>query len=144
MRNPAKFLLFSLLLILLSIDTARAELSQSEARKLIANIAGVSIFKSEIRVLQLTQESASSASVLAQIELAFRATLTKDGVWQLSEIRLGPEHWEDIAVIARAGNFQLPASDCNTKAQKSTELKNAGARCLIAGLFGISLPSDSV
>ena len=128
---------------MLSVDTARADLSHSQARKLISNISGISFPRSEIHVVNVTQDNGSSANVTAQIELAFRATQTKGGVWRLSEVRFGPERWEDLSVIARAGNFQLSEPDCKT-GTKSTDLKNSEARCLVAGLFGITLPSDDV
>ena len=143
MRSRRTVLLLSFVLIVLSVDTAQAELSQSQARKLISNIPGVSLPKSGIHIVGVTQDNESSANVAAQLELAFRATQNNDGLWRLSEVRLGPERWEDLAVIAKAGNFQLSEPDCKS-GTKATGLKNAEARCLIAGLFGITLPSDDV
>jgi hypothetical protein len=128
---------------MLSVDTAQADLSHSQARKLISNISGVSFPKSEIHVVDVSQDDGSSASVRAQLELAFRATQNKEGVWRLSEVRLGPERWEELAVIARAANFQLSEPNCKTST-KANDLSNSEARCLVAGLFGITLPSDEV
>jgi Bacterial type II secretion system protein G. len=134
--------LLSLVLIGLCVGTAQADLSRGQARKLISNISGISFPKSEIHVIDVTQDD-SSASVRAQIELAFRATQNKDGVWRLNEVRLGPDHWEDLGVMARAGNFQLSEPDCKNSS-KGNDLKNAEARCLVAALFGVTLPSDDI
>jgi hypothetical protein len=143
MRSRPTVLLLSVLLILLSIDTARADLSRNQARKLISDISGVSLPTGDIHVVNVTQGEGTSANVTAQIELAFGATQTKDGVWRLSEVRLGHDKWEALALIARAGNFQLSEPDCKAGA-KASDLKNSEARCLIASLFGVTLPSDEV
>jgi hypothetical protein len=127
----------------MSIATAKADLSQNQARKLISNISGVSLPRGDIHVVNVTQGEGTSANVTAQIELAFRATQTKGGVWRLSEVRVGPNNWEELAVIARAGNFQLSEPDCKA-GLKTGDLKNSEARCLVASLFGIALPSDEV
>ncbi|HSE20373.1 MAG TPA: type II secretion system protein GspG [Pyrinomonadaceae bacterium] len=143
MRSRPTLPLVSLVLILLSIGTARADLSQNQARKLISNISGVSLPRGDIHVISVTQGEGTSANVTAQIELAFRATQTGDGVWRLSEVRVGPNNWEELALIARAGNFQLSEPDCKA-GLKAGDLKNSEARCLVASLFGITLPSDDV
>jgi len=143
MRSRPTVLLLSVLLILLSIDTARADLSRNQARKLISDISGVSLPKGDIHVVNVTQGEGTSANVTAEIELAFRATQTKGGVWRLSEVRFGPDKWEELALIAQAGNFQLSEPDCKAGA-KASDLKNSEARCLIANLFGVTLPSDEV
>ena len=52
-------------------------------------------------------------------------------------------------VIARAAKVELPAGECDTPSQFArtrsiTELTNKRARCLIAQLLGVALPSDDV
>jgi len=143
MRSRPTVSLLSFVLILLSTATARADLSRNQARKLIADISGVYLSKGDIHVVNVTQGEGASTNVTAQIELAFRATQTKNGIWRLSEVRIGSEKWEELALIARAGNFQLSEPDCKSGA-KASGLKNSEARCLIANLFGVNLPSDEV
>ncbi len=72
-----------------------------------------------------------------------------EGHWQLSEIRTGQDRWERLEVIARAAKVELPAGECDAPSQfarsKSTsELTTKRARCLVASLFGVALPSDDV
>ena len=84
----------------------------------------------------------------AEIQTIFRLTLN-DGRWQLSEIRTGPDRWERLDVIARAAKVELPSGECDAPSQfvrsrSSSELTTKRARCLVASLFGVQLPSDDV
>jgi hypothetical protein len=126
---------------------ARADLSKNQARKLIQTMAGWSLPGSAVRV-ESVNSSAESADVSAEIQSIFRLTLI-DGSWQLSEIRTGPDRWERLDVIARAAKVELPASDCDAPSQfvrsrSSAELTNKRARCLVASMLGVQLPSDDV
>jgi hypothetical protein len=144
MRSKAPSLFCLSLLILLSSRPANADLGQSQARNLISKIDGVSLPRSEIHVLNVSQESSSSANVTAQIELVFQAIENEHGSWQLTQVRLGQDRWEDLNVIAKAGNFELPTSHCDENDKKSSAPGNKEARCLIASLFAIAPQSDGV
>jgi hypothetical protein len=49
-----------------------------------------------------------------------------------------------LATIARAAKVEAPLVDCDTPAQIATKLTTKLARCLVAALFGVTLPSDDV
>src|ERR1700741_2805816 len=127
--------------------SARADLSQKQARKMIQTIGGWSLPGSAVR-LQIRSNSAESAEVSAEIQTVFRLRLY-EGHWQLREIRSAPDRWERLEVIVRAARVELPAGECDTPSQfahttLATELTTKRARCLVASLFGVTLPSDDV
>jgi hypothetical protein len=82
---------------------AAADLSASEARRLIARMAGIDLPSSAVRVREVSSLG-SSAVVTAQVETAFRFNRGADGKWRVAEIRTGDNRWEDIDMIARAVN----------------------------------------
>ncbi|HEX7772309.1 MAG TPA: type II secretion system protein GspG, partial [Pyrinomonadaceae bacterium] len=89
-----------------------------------------------------------SAEVSAEIQAVFRLRLL-DGHWQLREIRTGQDRWERLEVIASAAKVELPSGECDAPSQfarrkSDTELTTKRARCLVAALFGVTLPSDDV
>jgi hypothetical protein len=86
--------------------------------------------------------------VSAEIETVFRLTL-REGHWRLSEIRTGQDRWERLETLARAAKTELPLSECDPlpqfgRASSAAELTAKRARCLVASLFGVTLPSDDV
>jgi hypothetical protein len=127
---------------------ARADLSSSQARKAIQTIGGISLPKDSVRVQQVRTSSAEGAEVTAQLQLVFRAT-QHEGHWRLSEVRTGQDRWERLDLIARAANVSMPDEVCDLPAEVSrsannTELTTKRARCLVAALFDVALPSDEV
>ena len=127
--------------------TARADLNQKQARKAIQTMGGWSLPGSAVR-LQIRSNSAESAEVSAEIQTIFRLRLY-EGHWQLREIRTAPDRWERLAIIARAAKAGLPEGECDALPQfarstLATELTTKRARCLVASLFGVALPSDDV
>ena len=127
---------------------ARADLSKSQARKVIQTMAGWSLPSSAVRVASVNSSGAETVEVSAELQAIFRLTVT-DGRWQLSEIRTGQDRWERLDVIARAANVDLPAGECDAPSQfvrsrSSSELTTKRARCLVASLLGVQLPSDDV
>ena len=140
--------LFVFVLVIVGPTHARADLSKNQARKLIQTMAGWSLPGSAVRVASVNSSGNESAEVSAELETIFRLALS-DGSWQLSEIRTGPERWERLDVIARAANVELPVGECDAPSQfvrtrSSSELTNKRARCLIASLLGVQLPSDEI
>src|ERR1044071_2140655 len=142
--------LWLITIVLLAIAgpvTARADLSQKQARKAIQTMGGWSLPGSAVR-LQIRTNSAESAEVSAEIETVFRLRLF-EGHWQLREIRTAPDRWERLEVIARAAKVELPEGECDAlpqfaRTRLATELTTKRARCLVASLFGVALPSDDV
>jgi hypothetical protein len=126
---------------------ARADLSSSQARKAIQSMAGISLPSSSVRVSR-TSSSTEGGEATAELALVFRAT-QHDGHWRLSEVRTGQDRWERLDLLAKALNFELPGDECDAPAEFARTadvlaLTTKRARCLVAGLFGISVPSDAV
>lgn len=136
-----------ILLALVGPISARADLSQKQARKAIQTMAGWSLPGSAVR-LEIRSNSAASAELSAEIQTVFRLRLY-DGHWQLREIRSAPDRWEQLEFIAHAAKTELPEGDCEAspifaRGRLSTALTTKRARCLVAALFGVELPSDDV
>ena len=143
-----RLLIAALLLALVSPIPTRADLSRNQARKAIQTMAGWSLPGSAVRVESVNSSGNESAEVSAEIQTVFRLRLL-EGQWQLREIRTGQDRWERLEVIARAAKVELPEGECDALPQfarttLATELTTKGARCLVASLFGVALPSDDV
>jgi hypothetical protein len=143
-----RLLIAALLLAFVSPITTRADLSRNQARKAIQTMAGWSLPGSAVRVESVNSSGNESAEVSAEIQAVFRLRLL-ERQWQLREIRTGQDRWERLEVIASAANVELPAGECDAPSQfalrkSDTELTTKRARCLIATLFGVALPSDDV
>src|ERR1044072_5703230 len=141
------FVLFCGLLLICGVE-ARADISQTNARKVIQTMLGWSLPGDAVRIESIRSGGAESAEVSAEIQTVFRLRLN-EGHWELREIRTAPDRWEKLEVIARAANAQLPAGECDApsefaRSKSETELTTKRARCLVASLFGITLPSDDV
>ena len=125
---------------------APADLSSSQARKTIQTMGGISLPSSSVRVQKVTA-SAESAEASAELQLVFRAT-QHEGRWRLSEVRTGQDRWERLDLIAQATKTSLPGDECDAPSQfvrtDATALTTKRARCLVAALFGVTLPSDEV
>jgi hypothetical protein len=91
------------LLLALAYGQAADELSPGQARKLIANLAGIQLPSNAVRVREVSPMG-SSALVVAQVETAFRFDKGADGKWRVAEIRTGDNRWEDIEQLVRAVN----------------------------------------
>ena len=140
--NP-RYCSYLWLLLVLTPVVARADLSQSQARKLIQAMTG-----DAVRVQQIRAGSAESAEVVAELQLVFRVT-QHDGRWRLSEVRTGPNRWERLDYITQALKIELAVDDCDEQSQFArmadpAALTTKRARCLVAGLFNVALPSDQV
>ena len=147
-------------------------LNKKTAQKLIARTGGSELTTGVVRVQEISSPDASTTNVVAQVELAFRLMMNEAGRWRVVEVRTGDNRWEDLQLIAHAAGAQLPETVCdetavmaqpvNATAQTAsatTQFTNATAqpvqppasaldvklaRCLIAHLVGIELPSDAV
>lgn len=147
MKFLVRVLVFTCGLSLLPTE-ARADLKSSQARKAIQTMAGISLPSDSVRVQRIGSESAEGAEATAELQLVFRAT-QHDGRWSLTEVRTGKDQWERLDFIAQAAKIELAGDECDAPAEfartsETTELTTKRARCLVAGLFGIALPSDDV
>ena len=136
-----------LVLGIVSASSVRANLSQKQARKVIQTMGGWSLPGSAVR-LQIRSNRAESAEVSAEIQTVFRLRLY-EGHWQLRELRSAPDRWEQLSLIAQAAKVELPAGECDSpplfaRSRFATQLTTKRARCLVATLFGVALPSDDV
>lgn len=142
-----RFLIYVVCGLLLVAGEARADLSASQARKAIQSMAGMSLPSSSVRVIR-TSSSTEGAEASAELQVVFRAT-QHDGRWRLSEVRTGQDRWERLDVISKALNLELASEGCDAPSEfartaDSMALTTKRSRCLVARLFGISLPSDAV
>jgi hypothetical protein len=139
---------FILLVLLLAPAIARADLSSSQAKKLITKTAGMSLPSGSVRVQKPVMIEPEYAEAIAEIDLVFRLNRDSSGTWRVAEVRVGQERWEYLQLIARAAGRELAPSDCEKRNQfqqpVASDLSIRQARCLIAALFEIQLPSDWV
>jgi Type II secretion system (T2SS), protein G len=137
------YVIFVLLCGFLAPVEVRADISQKDARRALQNMLGWALPSDAVRIRSVQSSGAESAEVSAEIQTVFRLRLF-EGHWQLREIRTGPNRWERLEVIARAAGAELPADECVGALQLATHLTTKRARCLVANLFGVALPSDDV
>src|SRR5262249_61554366 len=102
-----------------------------------------------LRVSEWANPGPALADATDELELVFRLTEDRNDRWRLAEIRTGQDRWEELDVIAQAGKFELPKSNCDPldemgRVIPKIGLKGRQARCLVASLFGVDLPSDAV
>lgn len=93
------------LLLALAYGQAADDLSPNQARKIIANMAGIKLPSDAVRVREVSSLG-SSALVVAQVETAFRFVKGGDGKWRVAEIRTGDNRWEDVDMLVRAVNVE--------------------------------------
>ena len=132
----------------LTAAEVRADLSQKDARKVIQTMFGASLPSSAVRVREVRAGNEGAAEVTAEIQAVFRARAL-DGKWRLSEIRTGQDNWERLELIAQAMQVKLPAGSCDAASEfvrdaSASKLTVKRARCLVAELLGVTLPSDQV
>ena len=135
--------------VVLTGADARADLSASQARKVITRIAGFELKRSAVRVKSVSATSASAAEVTAEIQTVFKFETDKEGRWRVAEIRTGQERWEDIDLIASALGTQVAKGVCTApdprlQGKLATDPSVKRARCLLGSLLGIEIPSDAI
>jgi type II secretion system (T2SS) protein G len=133
--------------LLLSIGVASAQPKANQVKKLIRSVAGSNLPSSAVRIKQITESSPTAAEATAQIETAFRLEKDSSGQWGVREVRIAPDRWESIEIIAAAVGSELSSKRCTTFDQigyRGTVANERRARCLLADMFGVELPSDAV
>jgi hypothetical protein len=84
---------------------AAGDLSPKEARRLIARMAGIQLPSDAVRVKDISSVG-NSATVVAQVETAFRFVKGDNDKWRIAEIRTGDRRWEDVEMLVRALNVE--------------------------------------
>src|SRR6185369_199640 len=135
-------------MVLAGVD-ARADLSASQARKVISRIAGFELKSSEVRVKSISASSSSAAEVSAEIKTVLKFEADKDGRWRVAEIRTGQDRWESVDLIANALGTQASKGDCNAldssvRGKEALDPSVKRARCLLGHLLGVEIPSDLI
>ena len=87
---------------------AAGDLTPKEARKLIARMAGIQLPSDAVRIKDVSSLG-NSATVVAQVETAFRFDKGSDGKWRVAEIRTGDRRWEDVDTLVKALNSEKAA-----------------------------------
>lgn len=149
MAKPTVRFVTLLLLALLPLVKVSADISQKQARKAIAKAAGMALPSDSVRVEKILSSDATNAEVSSQLELVFRFARDERDQWRIKEVRTGDARWEDVEILAQATRLDLQQDDCNTvdtngRLKPQAELTIKQARCLVASLFTVTLPSDAV
>lgn len=138
-----------LLLLVLSTFTVevKADLSASQARRLIARMAGIELPNSAVRVKRISSTSNTTAEATAEIDAIFRFATNTQGLWRVAELRVGQDRWEGLAPVITS-QTEMSSTACDglylQERRPVTELSTKRARCLIAAVLGVQLPSDAV
>src|SRR3989441_3206971 len=114
MPKPRKLIIISLISITAGVALiarhvrAASDLSPKEARHLIAHLAGIQLPSDAVRVKEISVLG-NSATVVAQVETAFRFVKGDNGKWRVAEIRTGDRRWEDLDTLMKALNVEKTA-----------------------------------
>jgi len=87
---------------------AAGDLTPKEARRLIARMAGIQLPSDAVRIKEVSAMG-SSATVIAQVETAFRFEKGGDDKWRIAEIRTGDRRWENVEMLLKALNAEKAA-----------------------------------
>ena len=109
-------------------------------------MAGIKLPSSSVRVKRISTTSKSTAEAAADIDAIFRFETNTHGLWRVAEVRVGQDRWEDLASVT--SQVEMSASACDDSDLQgrgpATGLTPKRARCLIASILGVQLPSDAV
>jgi len=112
-------------------------------------MSGFGLPANTVRVHALRPVDASTVEAQAEIATAFRFEKNQTGQWRVAEFRTGHDQWQSIELVNHALRVEPKVGSCDAAepavaAQTVSDLTNRRARCLLAELLGIQLPSDSV
>ncbi|HEY0408137.1 MAG TPA: type II secretion system protein GspG [Pyrinomonadaceae bacterium] len=145
------FLSFAASLLLLvclagaSDAQSKSPLSAGAARNVIRRMTGVDLPSSAVLIRNLSSPDKLTVDVSAQIETAFRFVKEQER-WRVAEVRTGDNRWEETRLILSALKVEATADACaETRAAERDETDPGAwlARCLLAQLLAIELPSDA-
>jgi hypothetical protein len=132
-----------------SANAVHAQLNKKEAKRLITRVAGMSLPSSAVRIENINSTGESTAEASTELELVFRLAREDSGQWQVKELRTADGRWENIELILHAAKVDLQEDKCGAKdalvrVKPEPGLTVKRARCLIASLFDVPMPSDAV
>ncbi|HKY28994.1 MAG TPA: type II secretion system protein GspG [Pyrinomonadaceae bacterium] len=140
-------LILVFLLLVLAAGEANAELSSSQARKLITRMAGFELPNNSVRIKSISTNDSSMVQATAEIRATFRLAPNEYGLWRPVEVRTGPNRWESLQLLSSSPEIESAASHCDVPSGSNNgtpEPSTKRARCVIAALLGVQLPSDAV
>lgn len=141
---------FALLAVVaLTAIEGRAELRSSQARKLITRMGGLELPGNAVRIKTITAAGDSSVEVAAEIVTTFRLASNDRGLWRAVEVRTGPNRWESLELLSSSPEVENASSHCDVSEfaglkKEAPEPGTKRARCVVAALLGVRLPSDEV
>lgn len=143
--------LFSLIvfcLLTLSVPNVRADLNAKQARKAITRMAGFELTNGAVKVKTVSPTGPTTAEATALVRSVFRFEKDAQAIWRVAEIRIAPDKWEAVGLIARVLNATAPGEQCMAADPpiRGTVLEPSvkRVRCLLGSLLGIQMPSDAV
>jgi hypothetical protein len=136
-------------LVFFSATNVSADLSTSQARKLLTRMAGFELTNGSVRVKTVSATSATGAEVAADIRAVFNFVKDQQGRWRVAEIRTGPDRWEQIDFIANALKTPVVTNECTApdppfRGSAAVDPTAKRARCLLGSLLAVEVPSDAV
>jgi len=131
------------------VNAVHAELSKNQAKRLISRVAGMALPSSAVRIESINSTGESTAEVSTELQLVFRLARDNSGQWQVKELRTADRRWENLELIIHAAKIDLQEDKCGTKdalgrIRPESDLSVNRARCLVASLFEVTMPSDAV
>lgn len=147
-RSAFLFSIVILCLLTLSVANVRAELKAKQARKAITRMAGFELTNGAVKVKTVSPTGPTTAEATALVRNVFRFEKDAQGLWRVAEIRIAPDKWEAVDLIAKVLNASTPRDECTAPdppirgAVIEPSVKRA--RCLLGSLLGIQMPSDAV
>lgn len=127
---------------------AAAGLTARQARGLICHMAMLELKSSAVRVGKVSAVDSNTAEATAEIETAFRLEKNEQDQWRVAEITTGQDRWEAIEFIVSALKSELTAGACElpepAMGNSNGDPSVKRARCLVANLLDVDLPSDAV
>lgn len=130
-------------IVLLAVDV-KAQVSSSQARKLITRMAGFELPNNAVRIKSIS-DSGSKVQATAEILATFRLAPNGQGLWRPVEVRTGPNRWESLQLLSSSPDVESAATHCDISSNnRAPEPTTKRARCVIAALLGVQLPSDAV
>ena len=135
--------------VVFTAANVRAQLSTGQARKAFTQAPGFKLKNSSVRVTKVSAASKSAGEASAEIKSVFRLEQDKQGNWRVAEVRTGEDTWESVNFIANALNAKIDTGVCTSldppaKGKLATDPSVKRARCLLASLLGVDLPSDAI
>src|SRR5437016_2130807 len=94
--------------VVITTTRAACDRTPKESRRLIARMAGIQLPSDAVRIKEVSAMG-NSATVVAQVETAFRFDKGGDGKWRVAEIRTGDRRWEDVDMLMKALNAEKAA-----------------------------------